>query len=100
MIQEKHGDLLKTYNEKWNLVKDLIVKDFDVEVVHGDKHASAKIMPCKDETKTDFQQNQLPPGKTKYLTSLIILTNSVYRIDKSYQPQALLKDCRYKIKKK
>ena len=40
MIQEKHGDLLKTYNEKWNLIKDLIVKDFDVEVVHGDKHAN------------------------------------------------------------
>lgn len=54
MLQEKHGDLLKKYNEKGNLVKDLIGKDFDVEVVHDDKHAPAKIMSCKDETKIDF----------------------------------------------
>ena len=64
MLQEKHGDLLKTYNEKWNLVKDLIGKDFDVEVFHGDKHAPARMKPAKMKlklisSKTDYRQEKL-----------------------------------------
>ena len=36
MFVEKHEDILNQYSEIRNKIKDLIKKDFDVEVIHNE----------------------------------------------------------------
>lgn len=41
MHEEKHGDILKQHHEIWSIVKDLIGKDFDMELVYDEKYITA-----------------------------------------------------------
>ena len=36
MFVQKHEDILNQYSKIWNKIKDLIEKDFDVEVIHNE----------------------------------------------------------------
>ena len=65
-FKAKHEYVLKKYNEIWNRVIGLIRKYFDFEVVHNDKHITTKILSYKDEIKTDFHNERLPPEKTNF----------------------------------
>ena len=57
------------------------------------------IQSYRDEIKTDFNEEGLPPEKTKSITSTILI-DSVFRIDKTCYPQELLEECKHKIKEK
>ena len=42
ILEEKHEDIFKEYNEIWNRVKHHTGKNFDVEVTHDDKFIKNK----------------------------------------------------------
>ena len=64
MFEEMHKGKLKKYNEMWNRVKILIGNYFDIEAIYDGKYVATKINFCKDEIRTDFQDEGLPTGKT------------------------------------
>lgn len=46
-----HGYVLKKYNEILNIVKEIIEKDFEVEVIHDTKYTLNK----RNSTKTKLE---------------------------------------------
>ena len=77
---------------------DIFGNDFDIEVGHDDKYIINKINSNGSEIKSDFHDDGLTPEITPCVTYSIILIDSVYINDKSYYPQKLLDECKYKIK--
>lgn len=55
-------------------------------------------MEHKDEIRTIFHDEGLPQEKTLCATHSATFIDLVYRIDKRYYPEALLDDCKYKVK--
>ena len=47
----------------------------------------------------NFQGKTVPKENTSYKCLLLIIIDSVIKINKKYYPQILLGDCKYKIKK-
>ena len=82
----------KNIVEIWNDIKDLIGKDFDVEVIPNNKNISTKMKFFEDEVRINFQDEGLLLEKTSYLIHSIILNDSIYRSDKSYCSQILIEN--------
>ena len=53
----------KKHSEIWNRTNDLIEKDFDVETIHDDKYILTIIRSYKNEIKSGFYYDRLPPEK-------------------------------------
>ena len=90
--------------EKYNKISDKvsisIQKVFDIKPVYSKKYLKTKINSCKNETETDFYDNQIPKEDfhDKYFS--IILINHVLERDENYYHQAFLEECKYIIKEK
>ena len=50
----KDDDLLETYNEIWENVKNSIKKEFDNEPVYNEKYIKAQIKSCNGKTTQIF----------------------------------------------
>ena len=50
--------------------------------------------------RTTFNNNDIPSEKNHYICIPVIDIDSVLKIDKRAYPQAYLKQCKYKLKKK
>ena len=59
---------------------------------------TTKTKTYKNEIKTDFHDEGLPPEETPCLTYSLVLLDSVYKSDKSYYRQQLLEKCNYFVK--
>ena len=96
---KKNKDILNEYAEIWNsIVKDLIGKYIDVEVIHCNKYNSAKINPFNYELRTAFHDEGLSVEETPWTGHSIILVDSIYRRNKSYYPEVILEECKYMVK--
>lgn len=74
MLKEKHEYILRHFTRKYERgFKDLFGEKFDVEGIHYDTYIATKIESYKDEIKTDFDDEGLPPEKRKCLSYLRIL---------------------------
>lgn len=73
MLKEKHEYILRNFTRKYERgFKDLFGEKFDVEVIHYDTYIATKTESYKDEIKTDFDDEGLPPEKSRCLSYLII----------------------------
>ena len=93
--------LLKKYNKIWEKISNLMNIEFDREPVYGDndKYIKTKIKTYEDRVNTNFQGKKVPKENASYKCLSLIMSNSVIRVNKKYDPQTLLEDCKYVIRK-
>ena len=99
----KVGDnkLLKKYNKIWEKIINLMNIEYHSDPVYGDvdKYIKAKIKLHGDKVNTTFQGKKVPKENASYKCLLLIMLDSVIRVNKKYYPQTLLKECKYVIRK-
>ena len=93
--------LVKKYNKIWEKISNLMNIEFDSEPVYGDndKYIKAKITIYGDRVNSNFQGKKVPKENASYKCLLLIMVDSVIRVNKKYYPQTLLKECKYVIRK-
>ena len=57
--------------------------NFDAETVHGDKYLSTETKSVNDESRTGFHDDGLLTEQSLCTAHSLILTDSVYKIDKN-----------------
>lgn len=68
-FEEKHETVLSKYFEIWKKIKDLIRRDFDVQVTYYDKYIPTWKSSFKDEIRTDYLDDRLPSGNNSICSS-------------------------------
>ena len=53
----------------------------------------------EDRVNTNFQGKKVPKESTSYKCLVLIMLDSVIRVNKMYYPQTLLEECKYVIRK-
>ena len=74
-------------------------KNLDFEVIDSDKYISTKIKSFKREIRSNFHGNKYSSEKNSLIQSTILIV-SVYRNNKSYNPQTLLEERKFNVKNK
>ena len=64
----------------------------------GDKYIKTKIKIYGDRLNTNFQGKKVPKENASYKCLLLIMLDSVIRVNKKYYPQTLLEECKYVIR--
>ena len=93
-------EVYKKYNEIWEVVKKLLKLKFTVSPVRDDRYVIAKLKIFKNSNIKTFTNNVIPSENTHYTCIFAIDIDSVLKIDKKAFPQAYLKQCKYKLKKR
>ena len=93
MVNEKNENILHKCSEVKNEKKELIVKDFDVEVIQWNKYIATILKSFNNEIKTDFHDEGLPPEQTPCLTCFLILIDLAYKVDVSCYSQIPSEKC-------
>ena len=93
--------LLKNYTKIWERVSRLRSIELDSEPLYGDndKHIETKIKSHGNKINTNFRGKKIPKEDASYECLLLIMLDSVVRVNKRYYPQTLLEECKDKIKK-
>ena len=96
-----NNNLLEKYTEIWRRATNLMNIEFDSEPVYGaiDKHIKTKIKMYENKVNTNFQGKEAPKENASYNCLPLITLDSVIRVNKKNCPQALLEECKYKIRK-
>ena len=93
--------IYKRYNEIWEVIRNLLKKDFTVNPVRDDIYLVAKLKIFNKINRTTFNNNNyIPMERNHYICIPVIDIDSVLKIDKRAYPQAYLEQCKYKLKKK
>ena len=93
--------LLKKYTEIWGEICSLIGKEFDSEPSYGDndKYMKTKRKSYGDKINTTFQDKKIPKENASHKCfSLLMLDSVISRVNKKYDPQTLLEECKNEIK--
>ena len=71
--------------------------EFDSEHACGDndEYIKTKIKMYEDRVNTNFQDKKVPKENVSYKCLLLIMLDSVIRVNKKYYPQTLLEECKY-----
>ena len=94
-------EVYEKYNEIWEAVKKLLKVKFTVGPVRDDKYLIAKLKIFNGINRTTFTNNAIPIERTSYNCVPAIDIDSVLKIDnKRAYPQAYLKQCKYKLRKR
>ena len=88
------------YNEIWEVIRNFLKIDFNVNPVQDDIYLVAKLKIFNKINKTTFTNNAIPIEKNHYICIPAIDIDSVLKIDKRFYPQAYLEQCKYKLKKR
>ena len=90
------------YDEIWNVLKRLLKLKFTASPIRDDKYILAKLKIFKKINLITFNNNNIVPMEKKnhYICIPAIDIDSVLKIDKKAFPQAYLKQCKYKLKKR
>ena len=93
--------LLSILKYGWKKVSNLMYKNFDSEPIYGDndKFIKTKIKTYEDKINTNFQGKKILKENASFRCLLLIMVNSVIKINSKYYLQALLEQCKYEIKK-
>ena len=74
---------------------------FDSEPAYGDndKYIKTKIKMYENRANTNFQGKKVPKESGSYNCLSLIMSDSVIRANKKNNPQTLLEECKYVIRK-
>ena len=99
----KVGDnkLLKKYNKIWGKISNIMNIEFDSEPIYGhnDKYTKTKIKMYEHRVITNFQGKKVPKENASYKCLSLIMLDSIIRVNKKYNPQIFLQECKYVIRK-
>ena len=89
--------LLKNYIKIWEKIEGLMRITFESNPVYGDddKYINTKIKIYAGSIITNFHNKKMPKEKVPCRCLSIVMIDSVIRINKKYQPQTLLEECKY-----
>ena len=93
-------EVYKKYNEMWEVVRKILKLEFTVSPVRDDKYIIAKLKIFKNVSMITFTNNVISEENTHYTCISAIDIDSVLKIDKKAFPEAYLKQCKNKLKKK
>ena len=93
-------ELLEKYNNIWEKVKNDIKKEFDSEPVYNKKYLKAKIKSYNGKDNTSFNNNKISKEGSQFISSSVILIDSVFRTGKNYYARVFLKNVNLLLKKK
>ena len=89
------------YNEKWEVIRNLLKIDFTVNPVRDDVYLVAKLKIFDRINRTTFNNNNYIPMERNHCICIpVIDIVSVLKIDKRAYSQAYLEQCKYKLKKR
>ena len=93
--------LLKAYTKIWERDSSLMNIKFDGELVYGDndKYIKKRIKTYEGRVNTNFQGKKIPKENASYKCLLLIMLDSIIKVNKKYYPQTLLEERKYEIKK-
>ena len=91
-------NVYEKYNEIWEVIRNFLKIDFNVNPVRDDIYLVAKLKIFNKINKTTFTNNAIPMEKNNYFCIPAIDIDSVLKIDKRLFPQAYLEQCKYKLK--
>ena len=93
--------IYEKYNEIWEVVRIFLKIDFTVNPVRDDIYLVAKLKLFDRINRTIFNNNNyIPTKRNHYICIPVTDIDSVLKIDKRAYPQAYLKQCKYKLKKR
>ena len=74
---------------------------FDSELVYGDidKYIKKRIKTYEGRVNSNFQGKKIPKENASYKYLLLIMLDSVIKVNKKYYPQTLLEERKYETKK-
>ena len=95
----KNKQLLKKHTKIWEKIEGLMKINFESKLVYGDndKYIKTKIKTYAGSLITLFHNKKMPKEKApcKCLLMIIIIIDSVTRVNKKYYPQTLFEECNY-----
>ena len=91
--------LLKKYTKIWEKVSSLMNTKFNSEPVYGDNDKYIKTKMYGDNVNTNFHGKKIPKENTSCKCFSFIMLDSVVRVNKTYYPQTLMEECKYKVNK-
>ena len=93
----KDKQLLKKYTKIWETIEGLMKINFESKPVYGDhdKYIKTKIKIYAGSIITNFHNKKMPKEKVPCRCLSIVMIDSVIRVNKKYQPQTLLEECKY-----
>ena len=93
--------IYQKYNEKWEVIRNLLKIDFTVNPVRDDVYLVAKLKIFDRINRTTFNNNNYIPMERNHCICIpVIDIVSVLKIDKRAYSQAYLEQCKYKLKKR
>ena len=81
-------------------VRNIIEKEFDSKPVYNEKYLNPKTKSYNGKINTTFHNKKIPKEGYQCICLSVILIDSVYREDKSYNPQVFLEECICVVKEK
>ena len=97
----KDGELLKKFNEIWEIVSNSINKEFDSKPVYNRKYLKTKVKFNGDEINTNFHDKGMMPKESSHIVCIsVILIDSVFKIRQNCYPKVFLEECKYIVKEK
>ena len=93
-------EVYEKYNEIWEVVRKLLKLKFTVNPIRDDKYIIAKLKIFNGINRTTFTNNIILIEKNNYTCIAAIDIDSVLKIEKRAYPQAYLKQCKYKLRKR
>ena len=91
--------LLKNYDKIWEKVEKLMKIEFESKPVYDNKYIKTKLKIYAGSIITNFHNKKMPTEKAPCECLSIIRLDSVIKVNKKYQPQTLLEECKYEQKK-
>ena len=93
----KDEKLLKKYSKIWETIEGLMKITFESKPVYGEdvKYIKTKIKTYADNIITNFDNKKMPKEKAPCKCLLVIIIDSVIKVNKKYYPQTLLEECKY-----
>ena len=94
-------EVYEKYNEIWEVVRKPLKVKFTVNPIRDDRYIIARLKIFNGTNRTTFTNNIIPMERNNYICISAIDIDSVLKIEnKRAYPQAYLKQCKYKLKKR
>ena len=85
---------MKNNNKIWEKIENLMNIKFESRHVYGDNDIKTKVKIYADSIITNFHNKKMPKEKAPCKFLLIIMLDSVTKVNKEYHLQTLLKECK------
>ena len=95
----KDNSLLNKYNKIWDKIKEKLSIKFHSKPVFDQTYITTKVREFDGVIKTNFLGKGVPKKNMHYTWIACVSIDSIMRMDKKYNHQVYLEECKHKVKK-